>query len=173
MISRIDIEDMTDAQDEARNKPVIEIRREYSMPDIIQIGDLVKIAMNGTVTYGPNYTPDEAAKVFWDALARAGLLRVARPSQAGDESVARLVEAARCVDLLPPGEWETWTSCSFRRITAKGGPDGGVLSALTHRSDGHPDLSWNERQCRVLCDLVNGLRAALAAMDTPKGGGDE
>ena len=33
-------------------------------------GVLVAIAPNGTLTYGPNYTPDEAAKMFWEALAR-------------------------------------------------------------------------------------------------------
>lgn len=72
-----------------------------------------------------------------------------------------LEDAARAIDKLPPGEWEVWTSCSYRRITARDGPDGGILHAHTHISDGHPDLSWNERQCQALCDLVNGLRAAL------------
>jgi hypothetical protein len=31
---------------------------------------LVRIAADGTLTYGPEYTPDEAAQVFWQALAR-------------------------------------------------------------------------------------------------------
>ena len=33
-------------------------------------GVLVRIAADGTLTYGPEYTPDEAAKMFWEALAR-------------------------------------------------------------------------------------------------------
>ena len=57
--------------------------------------------------------------------------RLARPSQAGDERVARLVEAARRV---------TWV---------------------------FPCHNWNETDAMVALD------AALAAMDTPKGGGDE
>ena len=40
---------------------------------------------------------------------------------------------------LPDGPWEVWTSCSFRRISAKG--DGDVLCGTIQRSDGHPDLS--------------------------------
>jgi len=74
---------------------------------------------------------------------------------------AALKDAAKNVHDLPPGVWEAWTSCSFRRITAQGGPDGGVLHATVHPSDGHPDLSWDERTCRALCNLVNELRAAL------------
>lgn len=29
---------------------------------------LVTIHQNGTLEYGPNYTPDETARVFWEAL---------------------------------------------------------------------------------------------------------
>lgn len=31
---------------------------------------LVRIQRDGTIEYGPEYTPDEAAKVFWEALAK-------------------------------------------------------------------------------------------------------
>lgn len=31
---------------------------------------LVTIGMDGTLTYGPHYTPDEAAKVFWEAMGK-------------------------------------------------------------------------------------------------------
>jgi hypothetical protein len=42
-------------------------------PPIITInGDdgtpMVKIHPNGTLEYGPNYDPDEAARRFWDAM---------------------------------------------------------------------------------------------------------
>jgi len=31
---------------------------------------LVRIKPDGTITYGPEYTPDEAARVLWEALAK-------------------------------------------------------------------------------------------------------
>lgn len=34
----------------------------------ITIGDLVSIAPDGKITYGANYTPDAAAKQFWNAM---------------------------------------------------------------------------------------------------------
>ncbi|WP_306127947.1 hypothetical protein [Roseovarius sp. MMSF_3350] len=77
---------------------------------------------------------------------------------------AKLREAEGALERLPDGFWEVWTSNSFRRISRQGGGDGDVLCGITHKSDGHPDLSWNEAQCQALCDLVNGLRAALAAL---------
>lgn len=76
-------------------------------------------------------------------------------------------------DALPEGPWEVWTSCSFRRITGPDGRDGGVLCGVTQRSDGHPDLSMSEGQLRALCDLVNGVRAALAALPAPPEGAQD
>lgn len=32
---------------------------------------LLKIHPNGTLEYGPGYTPDEAARRFWDAVRQA------------------------------------------------------------------------------------------------------
>lgn len=74
---------------------------------------------------------------------------------------ARLREALVLVDNLPDGEWETWDSCSFRRISRVGGGDGDVLCGIIQRSDNHPDLSWDKEQCDALCDFVNAARAAL------------
>lgn len=66
---------------------------------------------------------------------------------------------------LPDGEWEVWTSCSFRRITSvkngRHGRDGGVLSGTIQRSDGHPDLSMNEKQLEALCVLRNTVAKIL------------
>jgi hypothetical protein len=63
------------------------------------------------------------------------------------------------IDALPQGTWEVWTSNSFRRITAvkngMHGQDGGVLSGTVQRSDGHPDLSMDEKQLKALCELRN------------------
>lgn len=39
-------------------------------PSSIMIRDLVTIHLDdGRIEYGPKYTPDEAAKVFWEALS--------------------------------------------------------------------------------------------------------
>jgi hypothetical protein len=32
-------------------------------------GPMVSIRLDGTIEYGPNYVPDEAAKVFWTAVS--------------------------------------------------------------------------------------------------------
>ena len=65
---------------------------------------------------------------------------------------------------LPPGPWEVWTSCSFRRISRRDGGDGDVLCGVVQRSDGHPDLSMNEKQLQALCDLRN-LAIEIAGVD--------
>ena len=46
----------------------------YEPPSMLQINGshnemLVAIKQDGTIEYGPNYTPDEAARVFWEAIA--------------------------------------------------------------------------------------------------------
>ena len=102
MISNIDIEDMTDAQDEAPAR--IRVARDADG----------FWTCREAVSGSPEYIRSD----------------LARPSQAGDERVARLVEAARRV---------TWV---------------------------FPCHNWNETDAMVALD------AALAAMDTPKGGWD-
>ncbi len=72
-----------------------------------------------------------------------------------DTKMARIRAA---LSRLPPGPWEVWTSCSFRRISGPDGQDGGVLCGITQRADGHPDLSMNERQLEALCQVVNLAR---------------
>ena len=71
----------------------------------------------------------------------------------------------QALDGLPDTPWEVWTSCSFRRITGPDGGDGGVLSGITQRSDGHPDLSMNEEQLERLCAIVNGAGEAANVID--------
>ena len=45
-----------------------------------QTGELmVSIASDGKLTYGPNYKPDEAAKLFWETVAQ---MRASPPCQA-------------------------------------------------------------------------------------------
>lgn len=121
MISRIDIEDMTDAQDEAPERIWLDID-----------------PFNGAVGFAH---PKSHAKGHWPDYVRADL---ARPSQAGDERVARLVEAAREAEF----DLSEWFECRGELIKAGFNMDG---------TEGIRDR----------------LRAALAAMDTPKGGWDE
>lgn len=105
MISRIDIEDMTDAQDARR--------------EIVRLWG---------ITHGRDFSWHQHMDIAVEQL-RADL---ARPSQAGDERVARLIEAVR---------------------------------GLLHYEIAHVGPYAVLRVAEV--------RAALAAMDTPKGGGDE
>lgn len=65
-----------------------------------------------------------------------------------------LEDAEAICEAATDGPWEIWTSNSVRRITAKGGRDGGVISAITCR-DHVPDLA-GER-------LMHDLRFIAAA----------
>lgn len=37
---------------------------------------LIRVNRDGTLEYGEGYTPDEAARLFWEALAHEGFLRM-------------------------------------------------------------------------------------------------
>ena len=43
--------------------------------------ELVRIGMDGELTYGPNYKPDAAAKIFWDTIAAAAPCRVTKEAR--------------------------------------------------------------------------------------------
>ena len=91
------------------------------------------------------------------------ITRLTAALAASEDRERRMREALEpALAALPHGVWETWTSCSFRRISRRGGGDGDVLCGTVQRSDGHPDLSWTEKQCEAICTVVNTLRAALA-----------
>lgn len=47
---------------------------------------LVTIHPDGTLDYGPGYTPDEAARCFWDALRRLAPARCPNCGHAGGET---------------------------------------------------------------------------------------
>lgn len=102
----------------------------------------------------------EAAKAAAQADYERRIISALTTAPVSTAEAARVFEADLAA--LPDGDWEVWTSCSFRRITAKGGPDGGALHALKQRSDGHPDLSWTADQCQAICNIVNGLRRSLS-----------
>ena len=144
MISRTDIDDMTDAQDEARaiaeaaqadvtgranNMPLSDMARAEGFRTLARcIRDPSQPRKMGL--------SDLAGVLAWEerriaALADCQFADLARPSQAGDARVARLVKAAKRV---------AWV---------------------------FPCLNQTET------DAMVELEAALAAMDTPKGGGDE
>lgn len=148
MISRIDIEDMTDAQDEARAT----VKPEYPVKPL-DLSNLIRLA----ILHGRGYrcapetrkqvhhlTEDDQAAIMSfdpeglpcfdrldDLVAATWKRHLARPSQAGDERVARLIEAVR---------------------------------GLLHYEIAHVGPYAVLRVAEV--------RAALAAMDTPKGGGE-
>lgn len=46
---------------------------------------MVQVHADGTITYGPNYQPDEAAKIFWGAMAvhMERNVSIASPDEAG------------------------------------------------------------------------------------------
>lgn len=171
MISRIDIEDMTDTQDEARKT----VKPDYPVKPL-DLSNLIRFA----ILHGRGYRcapdtrkqvhrlteDDQAAIMSFDpeglpcfdrldnlvAAARKGHL--ARPSQAGDERVAR--EAGRA---------EGWAEAAGFLETLKGADlDGNEF-----------DLPADEWRVAVLMGVraCADKLAALAAMDTPKGGGDE
>lgn len=186
MISRIDIEDMTDAQDEAPERiwadrisddikgfvdwsegewssspfdggtPYVRADLARAKIDrlaetcgyaISQWEDWVRDQLEGTSTFAGAMAEIEATR----AAVRADL---ARPSQAGDERVAR--EAGRA---------EGWAEAAGFLETLKGADlDGNEF-----------DLPADEWRVAVLMGVraCADKLAALAAMDTPKGGGDE
>ena len=124
MISRIDIEDMTDAQDEAPE-------RIWAQPEHSDEPD-----------YGGFWTKARVAPAV--EYIRADL---ARPSQAGDERVARLRAGVERLHKTVVGAWD------------RAGTLPAKASVKVVPSDWH--------------DLRNQIEALVAAMDTPKGGGDE
>lgn len=134
MISRIDIEDMTDAQDEAL-KPCPFCG---GKAEVIHIGNgpneggSCVSCSNCLASSNLEFGFKENFRNNWNRRAD-----LAHPSQAGDERVARLESIVRRFIALPSGAW-------------------------------HP-----ERCAADEAELMGDARAALAAMDTPKGGGDE
>ena len=134
MTPRTAIEDMTDAQDEARAEALREavaicrrIRAEECENDDQAIGAL------------------ECALAIQDAINATAS---ARPSQAGDERVARLIRAVECE--------RNHKNAYDATPQDRGGHKGPKGQAYQLWMDARADVG-----------------AALAAMDTPKGGGDE
>ena len=70
-----------------------------------------------------------------------------------------------------PGPWSWWTSCSFRRLSARN--DGDVLHAVIQRSDGHPDIRFpnggpegpDARLIAAAPDLLEALRELADDID--------
>ena len=176
MTPRIDIEDMTDAQGEAPAQrprtmtdrliravgPVLDWKygprkggdNDAIFEELLNAYEPVVEASNRADLMRQAFDASEGfatrgAEARWIADVDAGVYdedmpHPARPSQAGDERVARLVEAAREAEF----DLSEWLECRGELIKAGFNMDG---------TEG----------------LRDRLRAALAAMDTPKGGGDE
>lgn len=60
------------------------------------------------------------------------------------------------------GPWEWWTSNSWRRLTAQGGRDGGVICPVVHPVDHHPDLAISEPDMALIAEARNALPDLLA-----------
>ena len=164
MTSNTDIEDMTDAQDEARAT----VKTEYHVKPL-DLSNLIRLA----ILHGRGYrcapetrkqvhhlTEDDQAAIMSfdpeglpcfdrldDLVAATWKGHLARPSQAGDERVAEGIAIAL-----------------WREEAAPGTPSVQKLRNADTWVDQAPEL--RDRWMRF-------ARAALAAMDTPKGGGDE
>lgn len=80
---------------------------------ILRIGELVEIQPDGTITYGPNYSPDEAAKMLWEAIAQMGFRFVTastpQPATYPDEPYAALSQHLHGDGETPP---QAATACA-------------------------------------------------------------
>lgn len=84
------------------------------------------------------------------------------PESSAEEMVATLIADEA---MLPPGPWELWTSCSYRRIKRREGhTTKEVLNAYLQRGDDHPDLSMPEDQLAALVRIRNALPTLLSTI---------
>lgn len=64
-----------------------------------------------------------------------------------------LQELQRLALAATPGRWEWWTSNSHVRLTASGGPDGGVIGAY-RASDGHSCVRIMEEDQKFIAAML-------------------
>lgn len=116
---------------------IIEIRGTTAVP-------LVTIKPDGAIEYGPNYTPDEAARTFWQAMSAYSPVRAA---------------------LSPPGGVVQQPPADPVRETIA------VRFDILHAYAATRGLEYNEL-CRTVRDAIaDGSRAALSAPQQPSIGG--
>lgn len=75
------------------------------------------------------------------------------------DAIARLKAALEAGPT--PGPWTWWTSNSYRRLTARYGSDGGVLSGCV-QNDGHPDVLCSDTDQEFIAACREGVPALLA-----------
>jgi len=61
------------------------------------------------------------------------------------------------------GPWKWWTSCSFRRLSARG--DGDVAYGCVQASDGHPDIQIREPDMAFIEHAPDDITDLLAGND--------
>lgn len=164
MISSTDIEDMTDAQDEASqwqhsqadlrllSCPFCGNNGSGPIEDALHVSQVIVDDENGyderyavqcdkcTATMGSSETADEAVDA-WNTRAD-----LARPSQAGDERVAECIAIAL---------WRAEAAVGTPSVQKRRNAD-----------------TWADQAPELRDRWMRFARAALAAMDTPKGGGE-
>lgn len=136
MISRTDIEDMTDAQDEAPERMIFADGTTYVRADLAR----------------PSQAGDEPDMFWW---ADDGEYFYHDPQEALDQAGFDEVVQLDCAKRLPP----MWAATVCVTLDEHGGPD--KTEARLFATEEEAKRAWSESV------------AALAAMDTPKGGEDE
>lgn len=60
-----------------------------------------------------------------------------------------------------PGQWQWWTSCSFRRLKTADGR--GIAEPTVQRSDGQPDIQIREEDAAHIAGMDPAATLALCA----------
>jgi hypothetical protein len=90
----------------SQTKPLITLAANNSA---IRISDIVEILVDGTISYGPNYTPDAAARILWEAIAQMS------PQAKENEELQKL----RSINKLVLDELAQWHASGFKLPTLK------------------------------------------------------
>lgn len=71
------------------------------------------------------------------------------------------------VERFTPGEWEWWTSCSWKRLKSQSPYGTHSVAEPYVCSDGHPDLSISEEDMALVCQAPN-MYSFIKSMPCPQ-----